>query len=129
MGGGDAQMVETRRDVVGGARLRVGGRALRHVRGRIPPRVEGDAAVALAEMPQLRLPAAGIAGEFMDEDHRNPCPRLLVMEANSVIRSGLRHAFLRLLRYRRPAMASSGAPQPSPLPDFTPACCTPPSPT
>src|SRR5260370_41635707 len=117
MGGGDAQMVETRRDVGGGARLRVGGRARRQVRGRIPPRVEGDAAVALAEMPQLRLPAAGIAGEFMDEDHRNPCPRLLVMEANSVIRSGLRHAFLRLLRYRRPAMAATVSRQSSALAD------------
>src|SRR6185312_3220777 len=81
----DAQMVEHRRDVIGGARLRIGAGTLRHLGGRVAAGVEGDAAIALAEMTELRLPAPEIAGELMNKDDRRPCAGLLVVEADSVV--------------------------------------------
>ena len=60
----------TRGDVVRGAVLGITGWILRHVGRRIAARAEGDGAVALAKMAQLRFPAAVIAGEFMHEDER-----------------------------------------------------------
>ena len=64
-----ADMIEHGEDVIGGAGLRIGRNMLGHVRRRETARIEGDRAIALAEMAHLRLPAAPIAGEFMNEDH------------------------------------------------------------
>src|SRR6476620_7801338 len=84
------EMIENRADVVRGAALRIVGLVLRHVGGRITTRVERNAAIALAEMPHLRLPAAGIAGELMHEDQRLSGTCLLVVQADSVISRGVR---------------------------------------
>src|SRR6185312_4286401 len=118
----DAQMVEHRGNVVGGTRLRIGTRALGHIGGRIAPGVEGNAAITLAEMTELRLPAPEIAGEFVDEDDWRSVAGLLVVKADSVIRPGLWHAFLPWLLYCRPAITSSVARQFSSLADLSAGC-------
>src|SRR4051794_25412424 len=64
-----AEMIEHRGDVVRSARLGVRACGLRDIRGRIAPRVKGDAAVALSEVAQLRLPAAMIPGELVHKDN------------------------------------------------------------
>ena len=61
------------------------------VRGRIAPRVKGDAAVTLSEVAQLRLPAAMIPGELV---HKNNCGTgagLLVMQPHAVVGGGKGH--------------------------------------
>src|SRR5262245_58048069 len=88
----DAEMIEYRADVVGGAALRIGGLTFRHVGGRIAPRVEPNAAVPLAEMPHLELPAPMIASELMHEDHRLSGTCLLIIQTDSIFGHSVRHA-------------------------------------
>jgi hypothetical protein len=85
------KMVEDGADVVGGARLRVSGDFLRHVGGRIAPCIEGDAAVTLAEVAHLRLPAAVVARELVHEDHGASGAGLLVVQPHAVIGGGQGH--------------------------------------
>src|SRR6266849_2536281 len=66
----DRKVIEHGLNVVGGKGLRIGGGALRHVRWRITSGVERNAAIAPAEVPQLRFPTSEIACEFVHEDHR-----------------------------------------------------------
>src|ERR1700744_5786871 len=79
-------VIEHRENVVGCARLRIGRDALRHVRWRKATGVIGDGAVALSEVPHLRLIAAQVAGELVDEDHGMTRSRLLEMQADAVVR-------------------------------------------
>ena len=69
-------------DIVGGPRLAVAGRIVRRVGGRVAARIVGQRPVAVREMPQLRLPGAQVAGEFVHEDDRRSRPRLLVIQAH-----------------------------------------------
>src|SRR5215467_3292981 len=66
----NAEMIQQRADVVGGAVLRIGCRTWWHVGRLVTSRVERDATVALAEMAHLWLPAAVIPGELVHEDQR-----------------------------------------------------------
>jgi hypothetical protein len=61
-------MIEHGPDVVDGKRLRIGGWGFRYVRWRIPAGIERNAPVSPPEVPQLRLPASEVAGEFVHED-------------------------------------------------------------
>ena len=92
MGLVDPEMVQHRGNVVRRPRLRIVSHGVGHVRWRISPRGIGDGAIALAEMPHLRLPGAMVAGELMHEDDRCARAGLFVMQANAVI--GLSHAAL-----------------------------------
>ena len=86
-----AEMIEHRGDVVRSARLGVRACGVGDVRGRIAPRVKGDAAVTLSEVAQLRLPAAMIPGELV---HKNNCGTgagLLVMQPHAVVGGGKGH--------------------------------------
>src|SRR5436309_14637028 len=87
----EAQMIEHRSDVGGGAPLGIGDLACRHLRRRITSGVECDAAVAPAEMSHLRLPAAMIPGEFVHEDQRSAGTGLLIVKGipSSVMASGM----------------------------------------
>src|SRR5438034_343074 len=87
----EAQMIEHRSDVGGGAPLGIGDLACRHIRRRITSGVECDAAVAPAEMSHLPLPAAMIPGEFVHEDQRRAGTGLLIVKANSVVGHGKWH--------------------------------------
>ncbi len=87
----DPGAVEDRQDVGRGARLAVGRRFRGHVGGRIAARVVGEAAVAPAEEAQLRLPAAVVARELVDEHDRHAFARLLVVEADAVVGLDVRH--------------------------------------
>src|SRR5579872_6642835 len=80
-----ADMIEHRENVVGRACLRIGGNLLRHIRRRKAARVEGKRTIALAEMPQLRLVAAQVAREFMNEDHGTARSGFLEIEPHTVV--------------------------------------------
>ena len=80
----DLQVIEDGLDVVRCERLRIGSRALRHVRGRIASGVEGDATIEPGEAPQLGLPTSQVAREFVHEDHRPACSGFLIVEADAV---------------------------------------------
>src|SRR5262249_7306923 len=67
---------------------------LRHVGRRIAARIVGDAAVGPAEIAQLRLPRADVAGELVHEHDRNAGADLLVIELHSVVGRHMRHASL-----------------------------------
>jgi hypothetical protein len=90
----DPEVVEESQDIVGGAVLGVGGRRCGDVGRRIAAGVEGDGAVALAEMPHLGFPAAAVAGEFMDEENGRSASGLLVIERYSIVGFGVGHGFL-----------------------------------
>src|SRR5215469_17622499 len=64
---------------------------LGHVGRRKAARIEGDGAIALPEIPQLRLEAAEVSGEFMHEDHGTARSRFLEIEANAVIGGRVSH--------------------------------------
>src|SRR5579871_6100593 len=89
-----ANMVEHGEDIVGRACLRIGGDAFRHVRRRKAPRVIRNGAIALAEMPHLRLVATQVAREFVHEDHRMARSGFLEIEADAVIRLCIWHGDL-----------------------------------
>ncbi len=88
------EMIEHRENVIGGAILGIGGNRLRHIGGGIAAGVEGNDAVTPAEMPDLRLPAAIVAREFMDEDDRRPGPGLLAVQLHSVVGDSVWHRSL-----------------------------------
>src|SRR5882672_2483946 len=79
----DAQVAHHVGNVVGGERLRVLRCRFRHVGGEIAARIEGDAAVTAAEVAHLRLPAAQISRELVDEHDREPRSGLLVVELHA----------------------------------------------
>src|SRR5262249_11383259 len=87
----DAEAVEHRKDVVAGAVLRIALRLRRHVGGRVTAGVVGNAAVAPAEMAQLRLPRAVVAGELMYEHDRRTRTDLLVKEFHAIVGGKVRH--------------------------------------
>src|SRR5262245_56789307 len=88
----DAEMIEDRTDIVDRAVLRIGGSILWDVGRRKSPRVVYNTAIAPAEMPDLRFPAAMIAGELMHEDQRRSRARFLIVEADFVVGLSVRHA-------------------------------------
>src|SRR5437016_4836933 len=73
-----------------GTRLRVALELLRNVGGRIAARVIRDAAVAAREMAQLRLPAAMITRELVDE--HDGCARagFFIVKPHAVVRGNER---------------------------------------
>ena len=81
----DRQRVEHGADVVAGAVLRIARGVFGHIGRRVAARIVGDAAVAPPEIPHLRLVAAVIVGEFVDEHDRRAGAGLLVIEADAVI--------------------------------------------
>ena len=85
------QRIEHPPDVVAGARLRVFLASVGHVGRRIAARVEGDAAIAPREEPQLGLVAAVVAGKFVHEDDRVAGAGLLVIKADAVIGGDVGH--------------------------------------
>ncbi len=91
MGALDAEVVEHRGDVVRGATLRVLRRVLRHGGGRVAAGVEGNRPAALAEVPQLRLPASQVAGKLVHEDDRGAGAGFLIIKRHMVVRGGVRH--------------------------------------
>src|SRR5581483_6190836 len=80
-----SDMFEYCKNVVGRARLRIGGNVGRHIRRRKAAGVEGDGTVALAEMPHLRLVTAKITRKFMNEDHRMPRSGFLEIKPYTVV--------------------------------------------
>jgi len=64
--------------------LRVGGRVGRHPGRRVPPGRVRHAPVAAAEEPHLRLPAAVVTRELVDEQQRRPGPGALRVERHAV---------------------------------------------
>src|SRR5579862_524086 len=87
----NVESVEHGADVVARPLLRILIPVLRHVGGRIAARVERDAAVAPREIAQLRLVAADVAGEFVDEDDRVAGAGFLVIEADAVVGGEVGH--------------------------------------
>src|SRR5882672_1604248 len=81
----DAQMIGYRSDIVGGTCLGIGYVAFGHIRRRITSGIECNAAIAPAEMPDLRLPTALVPGEFVHEDQRRAGTGLLIVKTNSVL--------------------------------------------
>ncbi len=68
---GDLEPVEHRTDIVTGAILRVAVGILRHFGWRVAAGIVGDAAITPGKVADLRLEAAIVVGEFMDEDDRS----------------------------------------------------------
>ena len=95
----DFQMAHDRRNVVGGDRLRILRYRFRHVGRRIAARIEGDAAIAPAEVTDLRFPGMQIVGEFVHEDNRRAATGFFVIELDSVGVS-VRHAGFPLRIFR-----------------------------
>src|SRR5260370_40468780 len=85
MSPGDAEAVEHRDRVGDGAALGVGGGVGGHVRGRVAAGGVGDTAVSRGKEPDLRLPAAVIAGELVDEDQRLPLTGFLGVQRDAVV--------------------------------------------
>src|SRR5258706_16291632 len=81
-------MVQHRNDVIPRMRLGVARSIFRHVGGRKAARVVGDAAEVAREEPQLRLPAAVIAGELVHEHERRAAAALLVIQAGGALLRG-----------------------------------------
>src|SRR5215510_16009714 len=91
----ELQCVENRLDVVAGAFLRIGVDAVRNIGGGKAASVVGDAAVALAEIPQLGLPRAAVASKFVHEYDRSAGADLFVTELHAVVGGEMRHSGLR----------------------------------
>src|SRR5438034_5815062 len=90
----ELQMIQHRDDVVARVGLGIARRILRHVGGRKAARIEGDATEVAREKAHLRLPAAIVAGEFMDEQQRHAAARCLVIELDAVLGGGVGHGIL-----------------------------------
>src|SRR5258708_28278820 len=90
-----AEMIEHSEDVIGGAGLRIGGDVLRHVGRRETPCVEGDGTIAFSKMSHLRLVAAPIASEFMNQDQGAGRSGFLERQAHSLVRGGIGPVALR----------------------------------
>ena len=87
------EMIEHGDGVAHHVLVAVGVARRRHVGRRIAARGIGDAAVALAEFAELRLPAAMVAGEFVHEQDRRALPRFFVMEPHIVGCERVRHGW------------------------------------
>src|SRR5450755_3728119 len=87
----DLEMIEHGDGVAHHVQVAVGVARGRHVGRRITAKGISDAAVALAEFAQLRLPAAVIAGEFVHEQNRRALPYFFVIEPHVVGCGGVRH--------------------------------------
>ncbi|MHC2734447.1 hypothetical protein ACVMFA_000208 [Bradyrhizobium liaoningense] len=87
----DLECVEHRDRIVSSNRLRIGFQAVRHVRRRIAARGVADAAMAPAEITQLRLPALVIAAELVDEEDRRSLARFLHVQLHAIFRCDRRH--------------------------------------
>ena len=109
----DAEMLEYRGDVVGGARLRVARHFRRNVGRGIAARVVGYCAIAVREKAHLGLPAAMVARILVHEDDGGAAPRLLVIQLHAIIRQRVGHAsspwFERSLRPAKPAFRRARA--------------------
>ena len=89
----DLEMVEHREDVIARMILGVARGIVRDVGGRKPARRKGDAAEVAREEAQLRLPAAVVAGELVDEDERMAASRFVKKKAGAILRGGVGHFF------------------------------------
>jgi hypothetical protein len=87
----DPEPVEHGNGIGGGQRLRIGVDARGHIRRRIAARGIGDAAMAAAEIANLRFPARVVAAEFMDEEDRRACTGLFHIELHAVAGGDHRH--------------------------------------
>ena len=85
MGFLDGERVEDGANVVARPVLRIAPGVLRHVGGRIPAGVVGDASITPPEIPHLPLVTAIVVGEFVDKHDRGTTARLLVIKADTVI--------------------------------------------
>src|SRR5260370_25901568 len=83
MSPGDAEAVEHRDRVGDRAALGVGGGVGGHVRGRVAAGGVGDTAVSRGKEPDLRLPAAVIAGELLHEDQPLPLTGFLGVQRDA----------------------------------------------
>src|SRR5258705_11903346 len=81
---GDLQMIEDAANIRDCVSLGVGIRILRYIRRRIASSVERDRAIATTEKTDLRLPADRLAGELVNEDHRDAVAGLLVGQRHTV---------------------------------------------
>ncbi len=81
----DLQRIEHGPNVVAGTLLRILGKILRYVRRRITPRVECDAAIAVAKMLHLHLVRTTVAGKFVRKDDRGARACVLVIELDPVV--------------------------------------------
>src|SRR5579863_3317182 len=90
----DRKVIEHGFNVVGGKGLRIGAGAFRHVRWRITPGVEHDAAIAPAEVAQLRFPTSEIACEFVHEDQRRARSGFFAVQPDPVLCDRVRHVCL-----------------------------------
>src|SRR5579862_818912 len=88
----DRKMIEHGLNVARGKGLRIGRGALGHVRWRITSGVERNAAIAPAEVPQLRFPTSEIACEFVHEDHWPARSGFFVVKPDPVLCDGVGHA-------------------------------------
>ena len=80
----DLQMIEHRNRVSHDVHVAVSRRIARHVGRFVSARRVGDAAIALAELAQLRFPAAMVAGELVHEQNRHALADLFVIELHFV---------------------------------------------
>jgi hypothetical protein len=87
----DRKMIEHGDRIAHHVLVAVGGRIGWHVGRHIAARRIGDAAVALAELAHLRLPAAIVGGEFVHEQDRHALPGFLVVELHIVATDRVRH--------------------------------------
>ncbi len=90
----DPQVVEHGDGVVARVDLRIARAVFRHIGRRKTARVVGDAAEIAREKAHLRLPAAMIAGELVDEDERRAAAGFLVMEPGAVLGTRVGHQIL-----------------------------------
>src|SRR5581483_2560381 len=93
----ELECIHERDDVVARDVLPVPLGIARHIGRRIAALAVGDAAMRAREMPQLRLPAAIVAGIFVHENDRRALPGLFVIEADAVGSRDVRHQGLTLI--------------------------------
>src|ERR1700722_11619160 len=87
----DFECVEHAANVVARPLLRVALDIRGNIRRRVAARIVEDAAVALREIPHLRLEAAEVASEFMHEHNRRAGAGFLVIKSDAVVGGRLRH--------------------------------------
>ncbi len=87
----DLERIEHGADVVARPVLRIEFDLARHVRGRIAAGIVRDAPIGAAELAELRLPGAHVAGKFVHEDDRRARPGLLIVQLDLIVRRQMRH--------------------------------------
>jgi hypothetical protein len=83
MGFFDTGRVENGDDITGQQILAIGVISDWRVRGRISPRIRNYTSKGARKVANLIVPAAGIAGKFMEKDNRSTSTHLVIMEAHS----------------------------------------------